>query len=192
MPLRKTTQRQAAPGPRRRAVLAWPAWAAAVLAAPALAGCADTVPPADLRAARRLAAARGRAADDSAALLARYDATAAAHPALSARLAPLRAQVALHAQAFTAPGPGAGAPSPSGGSAPPGGDRSATPSASAGPVAVPAGRDAALGALAAAEQRVAATRGAALRDAPPELARLLASVAACGAAHALLLSGDAS
>lgn len=44
--------------------------------------------------------------------------------------------------------------------------------------------------LAAAERRTADARAAALVSAPPELARLLASVAAAGAAHAYLLTED--
>ncbi|MDF9816003.1 hypothetical protein [Streptomyces sp. SPB162] len=49
------------------------------------------------------AALRTRAAADSTALLARYDGLIAARPELTARLAPLRAEVARHAQAFGAP-----------------------------------------------------------------------------------------
>ncbi len=200
-----TTRRRVAPEPRRRAVLAWPVWCAVALAAPALGGCAG--PVTDSGAAGRQAALRARAAADSVTLLGRYDATAAAHPPLAARLAPLRAQVALHAQAFGADGasgsasPSApssaapSAPSPSGSAT---GSRSASPSppssASASPAgpAVPADPGAALKALADTERRTAAARTAAVRDAAPELARLLASVAACGAGHALLLSGGAS
>ncbi|MGK5641747.1 hypothetical protein ACSNOK_26005, partial [Streptomyces sp. URMC 126] len=59
------------------------------------------------------------------------------------------------------------------------------------PPAVPDDPDEALAALAAAERRTADGRGAALADAPPELARLLASVAAAGAAHAYLLGAGA-
>ncbi len=163
MPLPMTSQ--APGGPRRRAVLT------GGLAVPlaALAGCsggaahgAPADPTAELSA---------RAARDSAALLARYDATAAAHPALADRLRPLRAQVALHIAAFT----------PSGGSAGP------APSGSGGAVA--ADQNAALAALADAERRTADARTTALQDAPPELARLLASVAAAGACHAALLQG---
>jgi hypothetical protein len=175
-----TTRRRVTPGPRRRAVLAWPVWCGAALALPALAGCADTVPAGDSRAAGRDTALRARAAADSVALLARYDATAAAHPPLAGRLAPLRAQVALHAEAFQ-PGPGPTA--------------AKSPSASASrsaPPAVPGDTGAALKALATAETTTARARAAALRDASPELARLLASVAACGSAHALLLAGGAS
>ncbi|MFD3457680.1 hypothetical protein ACFWVC_36565 [Streptomyces sp. NPDC058691] len=128
---------------------------------------------------------RERAARDSAALLVRYDATIAAHPGLAARLRPLRAEVARHVAAF-GPATGRGpAPSPSATAS-----ASASASASAAPspsVSVPSGKSPALAALAGAERTLAGERAAALLDAPPELARLLASVAACGAGHVLLL-----
>ncbi|MFD0382513.1 hypothetical protein ACFQ2B_09055 [Streptomyces stramineus] len=138
-----------------------------------LAGCSgDSAASAGPAAARRRrATATGR---ESAALLERYDATLAAHPALASRLGPLRAEVVRHAEAF-----GAGA--------------AASPSASApAPTArqnVPGEEKAALAALAEAERRTADARSAALVTAPAELARLLASVAAAGAAHAYLLGG---
>ncbi|UNO39664.1 hypothetical protein [Streptomyces sp. MST-110588] len=167
----------------------------------------------------RVAAAgrlRERAARDSAALLARYDATLAAHPALGDRLRPLRAEVARHAEAFgAAVPPGGPSATPSGrpggtaGSGT-GGGPSKTPSAgptdsagsagstgsvgataSAGPSRtpeVPRDERQARAALADAERRTADARTAALADAPAELARLLASVAAAGAAHAYLLT----
>lgn len=172
--------------PRRRAVRA-----ALVLPAAAglLGGCSDATRPAGASKASPSAAPgealRERAARDSAGLLARYDATIAAHPDLAKRLRPLRAEVARHAQAFggrAAATPSAApsltaSPSPSG---------SPSPSASSGP-SVPARPGAALSALAAAERTLADARAAALIGAPPELARLLASVAACGAGHVLLL-----
>ncbi|MCP9944405.1 hypothetical protein LUX12_05755 [Streptomyces somaliensis] len=55
------------------------------------------------------------------------------------------------------------------------------------PRGVPAEPGAALGELAALAARTAAAHTAALAGAPPELARLLASVAAAGAAQAYLL-----
>ncbi|MCZ4122525.1 hypothetical protein [Streptomyces sp. H39-S7] len=111
------------------------------------------------------AALRARAATDSTALLARYDGLIAARPELTARLAPLRAEVARHAQAFGAPAP---KPAPAG-----------TTVTTVPPT---------LGTLADAERRLADTRATALLDAPPELARLLASMAAAGAAHVILLT----
>ncbi|MCF6526254.1 hypothetical protein HOY81_24740 [Streptomyces sp. JJ36] len=122
-------------------------------------------------AARRL---RRTAVRESELLLARYDSTAAVHPALAGRLAPLRAEVARHLTAFDGD---AGS-----------GRRGRTPPRDGGHTAVPPDRRQALAALAAAERRTADARARALTDAPPELARLLASVAAAGAAHAYLLS----
>ncbi|MFF3560292.1 hypothetical protein ACFYXS_09680 [Streptomyces sp. NPDC002574] len=116
---------------------------------------------------------RERAARDSSALLARYDATIAAHPRLATRLRPLRAEVARHVAAFGPPTRRAPVSSPS-----------PTPSPT---VSVPPREGAALAALATAERTLAGERAGALLDAPPELARLLASVAACGAGHVLLL-----
>ncbi|WP_340557396.1 hypothetical protein [Streptomyces sp. GSL17-111] len=125
------------------------------------------------RAAERGARLRRAAAADSAALLKRYDATSAAHPGLAARLAPLRADVLRHTEAF-------------------GGGRQDDPEASPSPGAeVPGERAAALAELAGAERRTARERVRALADAPPELARLLASVAAAGEVHAFLL-GEAT
>jgi len=104
--------------------------------------------------------ARARAARDSGELAARYDAVVAAHPKLAERLRPLRAEVVRHAEAL---GP-------------------------AFPAAVPAKPKDALAELAAAEREIADRRVKALLDAPGELARLLASVAAAGAAHVYLLT----
>ncbi|MEU7169628.1 hypothetical protein AB0A70_34085 [Streptomyces morookaense] len=167
-----TTTTRGAVGPHRRRVLA--GGAAALLtggAAALLGGCAGSPDPEHDSAAERL---RIRAGRDSAALLERYDATVAAHAGLAARLRPLRAEVARHAEAF---GP---RPAPS-------------PSPSAPRVQVPADEKAALAALADAERRTADARTTALAGAPPELARLLASVAAAGAVHAYLLgSGGAA
>ncbi|MET9878410.1 hypothetical protein ABZZ36_27830 [Actinacidiphila glaucinigra] len=169
--------------PRRRAVRA-----ALVLPAAAglLGGCSDGTRPEGTSAkgspsADASVALRRRAARDSAALLARYDATLAAHPDLGTRLRPLRAEVAGHAEAFATTGRAA-SPSAAPSSSPP--SLSASPSV---PPSVPARAGDALSALAAAERTLADARAAALLDAPPELARLLASVAACGAGHVLLL-----
>ncbi|MGP4004862.1 hypothetical protein, partial [Streptomyces sp. 8N706] len=127
---------------------------------------------------------RARAAEESGDLLDRYDATAKAHPGLAERLRPLRAEVAGHATAFASA-------RPSGSSA--AASASPSPSASAGgsagpPASVPEDERKALAALADAERRTADARTTALLEAPPELARLLASVAAAGAAHAYLLT----
>ncbi|MFI9205882.1 hypothetical protein [Streptomyces sp. NPDC053048] len=181
MPLTTTTR--ATGGPRRRRVLAG---AAAALmaggAAALLGGCSAGDAGADERssAAERL---RRNAARDAAGLLERYDATIAAHAPLAGRLRPLRAEVARHAEAFGTDPAASPSPSPS---------RSASASPSPERPKVPGDEDAALAALAAAERRAAGARTADLASAPPELARLLASVAAAGAAHAYLLTGGDS
>ncbi|MEU5977371.1 hypothetical protein [Streptomyces sp. NPDC047315] len=114
------------------------------------------------------AALRKRLAAGSGALRDHYDAVIAAHPALAAKLTALRTSVAAHVAAL-------------GGTA-----------KSAGSHPVPTEPAAALKELAAAERRTSDALAAALGGARPELARLLASVAAAGAAHAYLLtaSGD--
>jgi hypothetical protein len=104
----------------------------------------------------------------------RYDAVIAAHPAVAERLGLLRAEVVRHAQAF---GGTVAKASPAA--------AGASPSASA---AGPVSEKDALAELAAAERALADRRTAALLDVPAELARLLASVAAAGAAHAYLLT----
>ncbi|MBO4256292.1 hypothetical protein [Streptomyces griseorubiginosus] len=127
------------------------------------------------------ARARARAARESAGLLQRYDAVLAAHPAAAERLRPLRAEVLRHTEAF-------------GGTVTKGSPASASPSSSASPsasAAVPADEKEAVAQLAAAERALAERRTAALLDVPGELARLLASVAAAGAAHAYLLTEGA-
>ncbi|WP_340375560.1 hypothetical protein U5640_10740 [Streptomyces sp. SS7] len=189
-------------GPRRRTLLASAAGAALLV------GCssgserseeevADGSPSVGERA-------RARAAEDSGGLLARYDAVLAAHPTLAQRLAPLRAEVVRHVEAF---GGGSGAsptasPSTSQKSPTPptsstsstSGTPSTSPSpstsslAATGTPAAPVTEKDALAALAAAERELADRRTAELLDVPGELARLLASVAAAGAAHAYLLT----
>ncbi|CAL9600188.1 hypothetical protein SUDANB176_05416 [Streptomyces sp. enrichment culture] len=160
-------------GPRRRSLLA--AAPAALLAA----GCsADSENPDAAGGSRPSAAdrARARAARDSRELAERYDAVIAAHPELARRLAPLRAEVVRHAEAFG--GTAVASPTPSG----------TAPSATPPVLAVPAKEKEALAELAAAERETAGRRTEALLDAPGELARLLASVAAAGAAHVYLLT----
>ncbi|RKN38742.1 hypothetical protein [Streptomyces hoynatensis] len=140
-----------------------------------LSGCtSESGSAADRTAAA--AAARGvrrRAARDSAGLLARYEATAAAHPDLSGALAPYADAVSAHVRALTEPG------------REPAGATGGTPEVSAEP-------GAALGALSEAEQELSGRRLAAVAGAPPDLARLLASLSAAGAAHAYLLNGVAA
>ncbi|MEW2079033.1 hypothetical protein AB0941_36515 [Streptomyces sp. NPDC013433] len=167
-------------GPRRRSLLA--VAPAALLVAGCSAGSED---PEGSGGSRPSAAdrARARAARDSRELAERYDAVVAAHPKLAERLRPLRAEVVRHAEAFgdtakPSPAPSSSAPSSSGSGAP------AVPP----PAAVPAKEKDALAGLAAAEREIADRRTEALLDAPGELARLLASVAAAGAAHVYLLT----
>ncbi|MFF1277375.1 hypothetical protein ACFVZC_28865 [Streptomyces marokkonensis] len=166
---------RACSGPRRRSLLA--VAPAALLTAGCTAGSEDS----DTTGGSRPSAAdraRARAARDSTALAARYDAVVAAHPKLAERLRPLRAEVVRHAEAFGRTASAPPSPSPSGPASP-----SASPSA-----AVPAKEKDALAELAAAEREIAERRTTALLDAPGELARLLASVAAAGAAHVYLLT----
>ncbi|MEU5508312.1 hypothetical protein [Streptomyces fungicidicus] len=172
-------------GPRRRSLLA--VAPAALLVAGCSAGPGDSGADGGSRpsAADR---ARARAARDSGELVARYDAVVAAHPKLAERLRPLRAEVVRHAEAFggtadSSPSPSASASASASGTP---GSGKAGPSAS--PAAVPAKPKDALAELAAAEREIADRRVKALLDAPGELARLLASVAAAGAAHVYLLT----
>lgn len=111
-------------------------------------------------------AERAQAVRDSTELIGRYDAAAAAHPSLAARLRPLRAEVVRHIEAF-------------GGTAP----ATRTPVATTAPGTA----SAALAGLAAAERALADRRAAAALTVPGEQARLMASVAAAGAGHAALL-----
>ncbi|MFE0703894.1 hypothetical protein [Streptomyces sp. NPDC058872] len=150
------------------------------------------------RVARAEAALRLRSVTTAHGLLERYDATLAAHPALAARLAPLRGAVVAHAEVL---GEGGATPPPSQPAppAPPTAPSTATatatatgkPTASGAPVRVAADPRAALQELAAAERAASDGHAAALLAAPPEYARLLASVAASGAVHAYLLTEGA-
>ncbi|MEV5985151.1 hypothetical protein AB0L85_09035 [Streptomyces sp. NPDC052051] len=157
---------------RRRSLLA------SVAGAALLAGCSGAPDSATTAAASLSRATRARAARDSSALAERYAAVIAAHPSLADRLRPLRAEVLRHARAF---GEGLDAsPSPS-----------VSATASATPSPVPTSPEAAVTVLAAAERALADRRTAALLEVPGELARLMASVAAAGAAHAYLLTKGA-
>jgi hypothetical protein len=117
-------------------------------------------------AARAEKTLRTGAARTSRELLARYEQVVRAYPATAAGLSPLRDAVRAHAEALT----------PDGGQTLVDSTTRAT------------GAKAALKELAAAERRTADAHTATLLKAPPELARLLASVAAAGAAHAYLLT----
>ncbi|MFD9215562.1 hypothetical protein ACFVY9_21150 [Streptomyces sp. NPDC059544] len=185
---------------RRRALLA-----SGAVAVAALTGCSSDAPGprrATTRSESAETALRRASAGLSSALLLRYDAVLTAHPALAARLSPLRAEVVRHVEALaptgarplpgTSPDPSA-SPSPSPSSpATPAASRPGRPgpSSASGPVPppVPADAAAAVRELAAAERTTADAHTAALSGAPPEYARLLASVAAAGAVHAYLLT----
>ncbi|MGY3204373.1 hypothetical protein [Streptomyces sp. TE5632] len=170
-------------GPRRRSLFAVASTALLVTGCSAGSEKPDTTAGSRPSPAERV---RARAAGDSRELAERYDAVIAAHARLAPRLRPLREEVVRHAKAFgstamstesqEAAGPQA-SPSPSGA------QRPASPTASG-----PATEKDALAGLAAAEREIADRRLEELLDAPAELARLLASVAAAGAAHVYLLT----
>lgn len=141
---------------------------------------------------------RAAAARRSRALLRRYDGTAEVHGGLAETLKPLRAAVAKHAEALAGEhgSGGSGGSGRSGGSGGSSGAGGSGGSDGAGAkdrgghakVAVPEKEKDALEALADAERRTARAHTAALSGAPPELAVLLASVAAAGSVHAYLLA----
>ncbi|MGW4550449.1 hypothetical protein ACWEN4_29530 [Streptomyces violaceorubidus] len=173
-----------ASAPRRRSLLASAAGAALLVGCTGGSGSGD--PGAGPSAAER---ARARAARDSEELAARYAAVVAAHPGLAERLGPLREEVVRHAEAFG--GARAGSPTASA----TGTASAASPSVSAraagpgdGSGDVPADEKDALALLVRAERNLADRRARALLEVPGELARLLASVAAAGAAHVFLLT----
>ncbi|ANW17794.1 hypothetical protein [Streptomyces clavuligerus] len=168
-------------GTTRRGVLA----ATGALAAGAVAGCSPGSAEEAAERERAGARLRRRQAAASRELRDRYDATLDRHPGLGERLSPLRASVAAHVTALAPAPERAGAPADAGrGGAHAGADGDRSPA----PMAVPEDPAGALDALAAAERTTADARTAALLTAEPELARLLASLAAAGAAHAYLLT----
>ncbi|MEW2564600.1 hypothetical protein [Streptomyces griseorubiginosus] len=171
------------PGPRRRSLLA------SVAGGVLLAGCSDGDRSGEEGTSGSPSVAervRARAARDSRGIVERYDAVLAAFPTLAERVGPLRAEAVRHAEAF---GETASKASPSPSVSPSGTPDGASPSPSASSSAtVPATEKDALAQLAAAERALADRRAKALLEVPGELARLLASVAAAGAAHAYLLT----
>ncbi|WP_053753516.1 hypothetical protein [Streptomyces sp. MMG1533] len=172
-------------GPRRRTLLASAAGAVLLVGCSAGSEDSDGGTGGSPSVVER---ARARAAGESTDLVARYDAVIAVHPALAERLGPLRAEAVRHAEAFG--GVGKASPSVSPSMSP--SVSASPPSASAAPSpAVPANEQDALAGLAAAERTLADRRAKALLDLPGEPARLLASVAAAGAAHAYLLTEGA-
>ncbi|MER7055387.1 hypothetical protein [Streptomyces sp. NPDC000351] len=165
-------------GPRRRSLLASAAGAALLVGCSggSDSGGTEGDPPAADRA-------RARAARDSEALAGRYASVMAAHPGLAERLRPLHAEVVRHAEAF---GSVRAASPEASGAAPSVSARAAGPGDGSG--AVPTTEKDALALLAATERELADRRAEALLKVPGELARLLASVAAAGAAHVYLLT----
>ncbi|NNN35512.1 hypothetical protein HLK59_35145 [Streptomyces sp. S3(2020)] len=159
-------------GPRRRTLLASAAGAALLVGCSSGAEEAEESTGGSPSVAER---ARTRAARDSRGIVERYDAVITAYPGLADRLGVLRAEAVRHVEAF-------------------GGTTRATASASPtvpgspAPSAVPGTEKDALAGLAGAERSLADARAKSLLDVPGELARLLASVAAAGAAHAYLLT----
>lgn len=179
-------------GPRRRSMVAGTLGALAPLGAVTMltAGCSGDGGSAD--AAQQAATEkrlRREAARQSLALLARYDATADAHSGLADRLRPLRAATLRHAEFLSGEGENKGGDGHEGGRRNKGkdGDGGGGQDGKHGRPRVPDSEKAALTALGDAERRTAQTRTAALLKAPPEAARVLASLAAAGAAHAYLL-----
>lgn len=174
-------------GPRRRSLFASAAGAAG---AALLVGCTGGSGSGESGGGPSDAErARARAARDSAELAARYAAVIAAHPGLAERLGPLRDGVVRHAEAFG--GARASSPAASGtasAASPSVSARAAGPGDSGDSEVVPADEKGALALLAGAERKLADRRARALLDVPGELARLLASVAAAGAAHVFLLT----
>ena len=135
---------------------------------------------------------RARVADEVRALAARYAATVETFPAARTELATLGAEHQEHARALL-PRHAARALASATATATPTGTASSAPSPSPTPT-VPSTLPAARAELAEAERvasrrRLRQLRGT--RGRSPELARLLASVAACEAAHAALLWADA-
>ncbi len=167
--------------------------AAGAAGAVLLVGCSGSS-ESEERAAEQSAAdaARARAGRDSEALAARYAAVIAAHPGLAERLRPLREEVVRHVGAFGAgraasPSASSGASASASSEASPSGSaRAAGPGDDVG--RVPADEKDAVALLAGAERKLADRRAEALLEVPGELARLLASVAAAGAAHVYLLT----
>ena len=131
---------------------------------------------------------RARVADEVRSLAAQYAATVDRFPAARSELATLGAEHEEHARALL-PRRAARALASATATAGPSRSASATASPSAPPVAATLG--AARAQLAEAERAASRRRMRQLRGRSPELARLLASVAACEAAHAALLSAAA-
>jgi len=163
--------------------------------APSSGATSGRAPATRTPAAKALAA---RVADDERQLIAAYDAAIAAQPELTPMLEPLRANHAAHlvalvpgsATSSASPRPTSATPTPSAGSA--AGNSSGATGNSSGAAGSPAQspRAQTLAGLAARERAAAAARVDGLMSADDgSLARLLASIGGCEAAHAALLAG---
>jgi hypothetical protein len=162
----------------RRTFLALPLTGPALVGlAGSLAGCTDDGVPAPMPSHRDPdEAVLASAVAGVSRLLAAYASTSAAAPALRTRLAVLAAEHDAHLAVLRERLPTTGA-SPT-----------ATGAAPSSPAAAPARNPRrARTALATLEERESARRGAEAQRASPELARLLASIAAAEAVHAALL-----
>jgi hypothetical protein len=171
-------------GPRRRSMVAGTLSALGPIGAltTLTAGCSGDAAGADAaQIAGEEKRLRREAARQSLELLAHYDATTAAHSGLSDRLRPLRAATLRHAEVLS------GEDEKNGGKRDGDDGRTGKKDGGHGRPPVPDTEKAALTTLGDAERRTARVRSAALVKAPPETARLLASLAAAGAAHAYLL-----
>ena len=144
------------------------------------------VPAAPTPSGSKVESVAARVADAERDLLTAYDAAIGAHPELAPKLSPLRAEHAAHLVGVT-PSASTATPTPS---------PSATPnvtagSATAAPAQPPASQQSAaagvLAGLAALERGAAAARLADLGATSGSLARLIASIGGCEAAHAALL-----
>lgn len=187
-----------AAGPRRRSMLAGTLSTLGPLAAlgtlSTVTGCSEKKDSADdaqvTRAEHRM---RQEASRKSRTLLDRYEATAAAHTGLEDRIRPLRAATERHLKALDGEDDGSkgrGRDGTKSGDSADGEGKHGNNAGGKKKPAVPAEEKAALAALGDAERRTAQERTAALVKASPELARLLASLAAAGAVHAYLLGAD--
>jgi hypothetical protein len=155
--------------PTRRAVLGG---SAAVLAT--VTGC-TTIGRAAAPAPGPQVSLLDGAIQSEAGLIALYDAVLATHPRLAGRLQPLRDHHAQHLAVLKrhyVPGTNTGTTTPA-----------PRPTATA-----PAGQTRALTSLRSAERKAAAARADEVRRATPGLAQLLASIGACEAGHAQVLT----
>ena len=144
----------------------------------ALAGCVPGTEP-DRPELDPEVSIRARIAEEVRSLSRRYAAVVAAFPEADEQLVSFAAEHDAHARALTGPSQGA-TPSTS---------SSAAPSPGPAEPAVPTELRAAIQTLVLAEHAAAARRSLQARRASPSLARLLASIAGCDAAHATLLPG---